>query len=210
MRQNSSTKVKARAKPRQNPNRGSPDPPQFQMQPTFHRRMRFVNEGSSDTSATVTSLDILGALGCISLGGTDGRTISSAFRVKKIEVWATPKSDSDGAWQSAYIEWKNSTSFSKSTRVMDASNSNARPLHISTSPPKLSVCDLWVHGPTVELFSLKVPTGAIVDVIVDFLIADRNEPLAVTFAFTNPPGLMIYGKLDQTSSAAIVQIDRGV
>jgi hypothetical protein len=208
MKSFSSKKAKAGAKPRQNSNRGSGlSPPQFNMQPTNRRRMRFVNEFAGDLNTQITSLDILGALGSIVTGVGTGHSIAASFRIRKVEIWATPKSDSDGAWQSASIEWKNSTSFSKSTKVMDASNSNALPLHISTSPPPLSVCDLWVHGPAVELFHIKVPTGAIIDLIVDYLLADTNEPLVITYASAPTVGRMIYAKLDQTTSNVCPQID---
>lgn len=208
MNHNSSTKAKARAKPRQNPNLRVVDPPSFAMQPTNHRRMRFISTSDGDLNVVIFSVDILAALGAMSMGGTDARTICSSFRIKRIDIWGSPKSDSDGAWQSAVVEWKNSTSFSKSSKVQDASNSNARPLHISTKPPPLSVCDLWVHGPLVELFHMKVPTGAIIDITVDYLLCDRGEPLLISLPSSATTGELQYCRLDFSSSNQITQIDR--
>lgn len=180
------------------------------MQPTNSRRMRFVSAHAGDLETVITSLDILGALGTMTLGGTNAVCISSSFRIKKVEIWASPKSDSDGAWQSAALEWKNSTSFSKSSKVQDASISNARPLHISTTPPPLSICNLWVHGPSVELFTLKVPQGAIVDIILDYLLCDRLECQPITLPTSASNGEVWYLKLDCTSGNQLLQIDRGL
>lgn len=209
MKSYSSKKAKARGKPRQNLSRSTLDPPMFNMQPTNKRRMRFVNQAETDLVVQVSSSDMLGALGVVCIGGLNAQTFCAAFKVKSIELWATPKSDSDGAYQSAYVEWRNSTSFSKSSRVMDASNSNARPLHIHTSPPKDSVCDLWVHGTTVtELFALKVPSGAIIDIVCDYLLCDKNESHAVILPTSASTGEVWYLRLDRTTSASLTQIDR--
>lgn len=213
MRPNSSTKAKAGAKPRQNSNKsGLRDPPQFAMQPTNHRRLRFLNAASSDLYTTIFSGDLIQTLGAISTGtslGADAYTIASSARIKSVDIWAAPKSDSDGAWQSAYVEWKNSTSFSKSTRTEDISISNARPLHVHSKPPSLSVSDLWFHGPDVELFTVKIPQGGILDLVVDYLLCDINEPVLVSLSATEPAGKMVYDKLDKRSSAALIQVDRG-
>lgn len=181
------------------------DPPQMNMQPTNHRKLRFVNQATSDIHEVIFSGQVLASLGAISTSTTEGFCICSSFKIKKIDIWATPKSDSDGAWQSAFIEWKNSTSFSKSTREQDISNSNARPLHLSSSPPKFSVCDFWVHGPAVELFNLKVPTGAIIDISLDYTIADWNEPIEVPLIAPDV-GRMVFVPL----SASLNQPDRNV
>lgn len=207
MKQFSSKKAKARGKPRQNLSRGHRDPPQISMQPVNRRRMRFVNTFTGDVNQVIHSLDILGALGSIATGSGTGHSIASSFRIKSIEIWATPKSDSDGAWQSASVEWRNSTSFSKSSKVQDISNSNARPLHIFTTPPVSSVSDLWVHGPSVELFHLKVPTGAIIDLVVEYLLCDRHETQVITYVTFPAIGTMVYSKLDQTTTSVIPQVD---
>lgn len=204
----SSKKAKARGKPRQNLRSVYRDPPQLQLSPTFHKTLRFVNTAGADVTTPLVSLDMLSALGSIATGTLTGKTICSAFKIKAIEIWATPKSDSDGAYQSAYLEWKNSTSFSKSTRVQDMSNSNARPLHIRSSPPPLSVCDLWIHGPTVEYASLKVPTGAIIDVSVNFQIADSGEPQTVSYAVAGSVGEIRYARLDQSLTNVLTQLDK--
>lgn len=204
-------KAKAGAKPRQNSNRGSPDPPQLSFQPTNRRRMRFHYEGTEDFKTTISSGDIFGALGAIASGENlsfDGYTIVAAARIKSVEIWAAPKSDSDSAFQSAYLEWKNGTSFSKSSRFGDASISNARPLHIFSKPPPLSVSDLWFQSLTINLFDLKLCAGAVIDVTVDYLLADVLETHKITFTQAVAIGAMWYDKLDRTTTSQIRQVDR--
>lgn len=211
MNKYSKSKAMAKSKPRQNSNRGSFDPPQMNMQPTFRRRMRFLNSADVTCQDVIKSIDVLGALGCLATAtniGTESFTIASAARIKSVEIWGAPKSDSTGAWCSAVVEWKNSTSFSKSTRVEDVSISNARPLHVFTKPPKNSVSDLWFHGPAVELFHIKVPPGAIIDLVVEFLICDIKEPLSVTLPAIASEGDMIFTPLNLSSLNCLPQIDR--
>lgn len=210
MNQNSSKKAKANGKPRQNHrNTGSGiDPPQFALQPVFNRRLRFVNAAASTIEEALKSIDMLSALGAIAMGDGNAYAICASFRLKSIEIWATPKSDSDGAWQSAYVEWHNSTSFAKSTKVADASNSNARPLHIFAKPPKDSVCNFWIQGDAVEYLTIKVPTGAIIDFNVQFTMCDLTESRLVLDSDVHPAGSVLYGSVDRSSLSQLVQIDR--
>lgn len=200
----------AKSKPRQNSNRGSQDPPQFNMQPTNRRRLRFISAATESVTDVIHSGDILAALGVFTTGndsGTKTFTIAAAARIKSIEIWAAPKADSSGAWNSAYVEWRNSTAFSKSTKTEDASISNARPLHVFTKPPKESVSNLWFHGMGVELLRIKVPTGSIIDVVCEYLICDKDEPQQVV---TDPitEGHILYLGLNRQSLNCFPQIDR--
>jgi hypothetical protein len=135
-----------------------------------------------------------------------GSAVVQSFKIRKIEIWGAPKSDSDGAWQQAYIDWTNSTSFGSSKRVGDVSISNAKPLHVKSAPPKESVCNFWVQKTGIHYATISFPTGAVIDIHVSYVMADPNvstPQLAIPLFFS--PGQMKYGKLDQSTTATLVQ-----
>ena len=196
MKRISSKKAKAKSKPRQNSNL---DPPQLMAQPVFNRTLRFINSQSGTRDIPLNSLDLFAALGCISLGGSSANCIAYTAKVKRISIWCTPKSDSDGAWQNVAIDWSNSTSFSSNKKVSDASISNARPAHVSSKPPLESVCNFWLQGTSVQYATITCPLGAIVDINVSFTTCDSKGVHTQTIQGVQPLGTFFYGYLDEST-----------
>lgn len=185
--------------------RDESDIPQLQLQPIFQRTLRFVCASSGQHNAPLNSADLLCALGMIASDSNTGHALARTVKVKKIQIWAVPKSDSDGAWQEAYIDWHNSTSFASGFKVGDVSISNARPLHVSSRPPKESVCNFWMQGDSIQYVTVSVPAGAIIDITVNFTMADEATVSQNILAYFTV-GEMRYGKLDQTSGAQLIPV----
>lgn len=183
------------------------DPPQMQTQPVFHRKLRFVSVGPGATQdKTLTSLDLFAALGCVSTGSFQGACLAYTAKVKRISIWCTPKSDSDGAWQHVAIDWHNSTSFASGKKVSDVSISNARPAYVTSTPPEDSVCNLWMQGTNIQYATITVPLGSIVDIDVSFTLPDQN-PHVQTITGVQPVGIMFYGYLDESTGGYLQPTD---
>lgn len=172
------------------------DPPQLDTQPTFNRRLRFVQTNSGQKVIPLTSVDMFNALGFLVDFSTTAYPMAYTFKIKSIEIWASPKSDSDNSWQHASIDWHNSTSFASGKKVSDVSISNARPLHVYSKPPKDSVCNFWIQNTGVQYVTLDVPTGAIVDVVVSYTMADSTTHENVLVGLVDNSPQIYYGYLD--------------
>lgn len=170
------------------------DPPQLDTQPVFSRRLRYVNTSGEQQISALRSGDLFNALGYVQ-EGLNIVPFAYTAKVKLIEIWATPKSDSDDSWQHASIDWHNSTSFASGKKVSDVSISNARPLHVISRPPRDSVCNFWMQAPGIEYCTLDIPRGAIVDIVVNFTLADSvTHATSISQVGTNQN--VYYGRLD--------------
>jgi hypothetical protein len=206
MNKNSKSKAKGR-NPRQK-SIGSLDPPQLDTQPTFFRKLRYIQIGDSQKEISLLSDDLFNALGYMTFtsDGLSKSAIAYTVKVKKIEIWAAPKSDSDGAWQHASIDWHNSTSFASGKKVSDVSISNARPLHVVSKPPRDSVCNFWMQNGGIQYVTISVPVGAIVDIDVSYTMAD-NATHSSTGSTFHPPGYIFYDFLDNTTGGFLQPTD---
>jgi len=194
MKFNSKSKAKGR-NPRQKSN-GSIDPPQMESSPTFSRRLRFQNQGPALTEA-LNALDLMNACGKYSYTSSGLTTAAVAFniKVKKIEIWAAPLSDSTGAFTTASIDWHSSSAFGSGKKVSDSSISNARPLHVVSKPPKDSICGFWMQDPTVQYCTVSIPPGGIIDVLVNYTMPDNAIHSSTNVSFLTV-GNIYYGSLD--------------
>jgi hypothetical protein len=181
-------------------------PPQRQSQPVLSRVLRFVNTASVQVEFQVNSFDLICALGVIPITSSTAYAICKSVKLKRVQIWAAPKSDSDSAHKEAFVDWDTNTSFGCSKRVSDVSMSNAHPLYIDTKPPKEGVSSFWSYGnPVVNLATVSVPTAAVVDVTVNFTMADRSMLLqTISLFFT--VGQISYAKLDQSGTAALMPV----
>jgi hypothetical protein len=183
------------------------DIPQIALQPVYSRILRFVNTADVAITRDFISDDMFGAIGQMAVTTSAAHSIAGSFRVKRIQIWASPKSDSDGAWQEAYVDWVNNTSFGSHKRFGDVSISNAKPLHVNTTPPKESVCNLWIQKTGIYYATMRLPPGAVIDVHVNYTMLDQDKVgVLSTIALFYTVGEMFYGKLDQTGGASLIQV----
>jgi hypothetical protein len=164
--------------------------------PTFSRRLRFQNQGPALTEA-LNALDLMNACGKYSYTSSGLTTAAVAFniKVKKIEIWAAPLSDSTGAFTTASIDWHSSSAFGSGKKVSDSSISNARPLHVVSKPPKDSICGFWMQDPTVQYCTVSIPPGGIIDVLVNYTMPDNAIHSSTNVSFLTV-GNIYYGSLD--------------
>jgi hypothetical protein len=199
MKNNSKSKAKGR-NPRQKSNGGgSMDPPQIETSPTFSRVLRFQNQNSTAISTPLNALDLMNACGKYSYTSS-GLTIAAVaynVKVKKIEIWAAPLSDSTGAFATASLDWHSSSAFGSGKKVSDISVSNARPLHLVSKPPRESICRFWMQDPTVQYVTITVPPGAVIDVHVNYTMPDNDIHSSTNVSFLTV-GRVYYGSLDYT------------
>lgn len=182
------------------------EPPSFLSLPVMHRRLRFRNTATTDQTFIINAIGIFCALGFIpdNLNDRAYACRTKNILIKKIQVWAAPKSDSSDAFKTASIDWHNSTGYCSGKKKSDTSISNTRCLYISSKPPKNSVSNFWIESSNTEIVTLHLPPSAIVDLSVNYTI---NEGLCAYASMSNftigSPVLntVYHGRLDFNSSA---------
>jgi hypothetical protein len=145
-------------------------------------------------SGAITAKQILGALGTVcTFGNTNVRTIANAFRIIKIEAWCTPSVL--GTPISVSINWSGGQ-YDPPFQLSDTSSSN-EPAHFKVTPLPHSTLSFWQTPIVTDLtmFSLNCASGTILDLTVEYLLADESNGLSVTVA-TGTLGAPYYLYLD--------------
>jgi hypothetical protein len=149
--------------------KNSSKPPQIQSNIRVTHKYRFL--ATASMSETISSLDIIGAIGTIGVSTTSVTPFAESFKIKRVSIWSP--APSQGQTSTCSCEWLG-TSQSPSIEVSDSSNSVADVAKISTSPPQNSNAAFWQTPAiaSVNLFTLTTPAGSIVDLDLDFVLAD--------------------------------------
>jgi hypothetical protein len=163
---------------------------------------RFVATGAENP--TITSTNIIGALGCMtSVANNTVTPICESFRIKSLSAWAPPPSQ--GASATVSVEWLG-TSQSPAYEVSDTSNSVTSPAFIHSKPPKESNAAFWQspYLTSVSMFLPIFPAGTIIDLEVELIIKDEaSDTFTITVA-TAVLNTMYYLALDGPSSNNLV------
>jgi len=167
-------------------------PPMFKPNILLTHKYRFTS--TALFSGPITGKQILGSLGTVcTFANTNVRTICSAFRIIKIEAWATPATL--GTPISVSINWAGGQ-YDPPIQISDTSSSN-EPAHFKVTPPPHTSLSFWQTPIVTDLtmFNLNIAAGTILDLTVESLIADESNGLSVTVA-TGTLGAPYYLYLD--------------
>jgi hypothetical protein len=166
----------------------------------YNHRYRFVS--TSGTLTSITNNSILLAAGCFT-ASTNAvvASIAGSYRIRFVEMWCPPSAQGGSATCS--IEWIGSTNGTNNLEVSDTTVSVARPAHVMSVPPRLSLASFWTLGtvsssPITE-FSLIAPVGTIIDVGLDLIMNDDDVGTTGTVT-TAASGATYYLSLDPNAT----------
>jgi hypothetical protein len=172
-------------------------PPQIQSNVRVSHKYRFTS-----TSATPTIIhvgDLLGAAGTIGIVlNSLVATIANGVQLKSVEVWTPPASQ--GASATCSVSWEGALN-AISSEVSDTTMSVATPAHIRAIPPANSQAKFWqnISSISTALFTLIAPPGSVIDVVMNLVLNDDDDPTASFFSptvATAQLGRMYYLALD--------------
>jgi hypothetical protein len=135
----------------------------------FSKTFRFVADAAVNQAIDFTCVRELIGMGYHSALPANGiYRLIDAFRIKRVELFAI---GAIGTSQTVALDWASSNT-GRSTRVSDTSLGMA-PAHVSTVPPANTASAFWQNtNGSVALFTLAVPSGAVVDLTLDIVLVD--------------------------------------
>jgi len=175
-------------------------PPQIESNILVSHKYRFVSTSGTVTQLTPTSL--LCAAG--SVGTVVNTTVTSFFgsvKINRVEIWSPPASQ--GAAVTCSVEWAGSVApFIADREVSDTTVSVARPAHLSTRPPRLSLASFWQTAAATTICAVTAPVGSIIDVHLSLTLYDDNGnvPQATSVVATAVLGTVYYLSLDPNAN----------
>ncbi len=156
---------------------GTSQPRPFQSTFLVSKVIRF--QASAAQTANVTLRD-LGDLWCTATAANAAYQNANAFRVKAVEIWGPPASTLVPVTVSIEFSGLSAGSTGPSREISDTSVGASRVAHIYARPPRDSMASLWQPtNTTAELFSITIPTNAIVDLHITYVVRDDGSALAV-------------------------------
>jgi hypothetical protein len=187
------------------------DIPQIQLLPTFHSILRYRNiETSTDyQDFTLNIKDLLGGIGVIAATTGSANGIARSVLIKRISIYGAPKGDTTDTDCQAFIDWHNSTGFSSGNKKADFSVSNAKPLFLTSKPPRGSISEFWSELNSMTYATVRIPRGGIIDVDVVWKGAESTtNSYVLTLGFT--PGNFYRCKLDFSAGGSPVLLPVGM
>lgn len=178
-------------------------PPALECSPVFGATFRF-DVTNALTSAVVSKANLMAVPGCMgAVVNTTGYTIASAIRIKRIRMWPA-------AGGECGVQWNGSAG-----KMRDESKDVTLPAGITVdrmvelTPPPNSYASMWWEAgeSSVSIMQITSTSGAIIDLLLDFTLANVMSTSAVTFA-TISVGVMTYPPLDGNTTHIMKQLGR--
>lgn len=178
-------------------------PRQFRANPEISHQYRFTS--TAGTAKTITGLLLGGACGVSARTAILGDLMFQMVKVKRVEIWSPPASQ--GAAVTCSILWPISNS-SQPREVSDTTVSTARPAHVVSSPPPLSLASFWTSASSgTNLFTLVAPSGSVIDVWVSLVLGDGPNGGAGTVTLVGATiGGQYYCSLDSGTAAGSIYL----
>lgn len=178
-------------------------PPMLECSPVLGAWFRF-DVTATVTGSTVTKNHLMAVPGCIGVTiNALGYTLASAVRLKRIRAWPA-------AGGEVTLQWNGSAG-----KQRDESKDVTLPTGITVdrmvelSPPPGSYAAMWWEAAetTQSLLMINATQGAIIDVLLDYTLANTLGNLGVTFASISV-GQMVYTYLDGNGSHQLKPLGR--
>lgn len=157
-------------------------PPQYKSQPILRRTLRYVASGVQ-SSVAITPSAICLSLGTIcTVANTTVRGFVGAVRIRRIHLWVG--TSSSGTPANILVNFGSTAAPALDWEVGDETINSSELAYVTAVPPKDSLASFWnVAGSTSTLFSVTSSANCIMQLDLDFILAD-NDPV-VTYAITS-------------------------
>jgi len=130
--------------------------------------------------------------------------ICESVRLKKVEVWAA--NNAGNASNTIQLEWtKTTTTGGPGDTVSDTAVGIMDIARISCKPSPLSLAATWAGTTAQNFMQVTLPQGAIIDIVMDFVLMDTDVPVAVTSAVVGATVGKLYCRaLDNQNAAPVI------
>jgi len=158
--------------------------PMFRSTIRFRHMFRFQSTNtSSSNTLSITRADLLNLVTVGNFSANKLYRIFSGAKLNKIEMrnpGASSVAGSDTELTTGSVEW--TSTYGPSSEISD-SGTPLHPLFITTSPPRQSLASFWSltgFNESDVLMIIVVPSLAIVDLWVEFVMQDGQTPVLLT------------------------------
>jgi hypothetical protein len=140
-------------------------PPPLQVVPGISQKFRF--KAVSNFAGAITVADLIGVMGVMAATTTSAYSIVSSIRVKSVTVF--PPSESGVS--TCFLAWLAGSSGQVKDEALDGSipGGITSTRSLCFKPPAKTLAADWIESSkgTSDVFSLDVPSGSIIDVLLD-------------------------------------------
>jgi hypothetical protein len=179
------------------------DPPMYLSLPSYSVKLRFVCTNTVQADYVLDAGNLCIATGCV-VDTANSRAYAPAnvVKIRKIQIWAAPKSDTTDGVKTASIDWHNSTGYASGKKISDTSVSNARVLYVSSKPPSNSISSFWMELWATQFATVSLPPYAVIDISLTYRCAHStmNYRSISNYISTPASNTLFHGRLDFNSS----------
>ena len=147
------------------------------------------------TNVQVNPVTIGQALGCVATGTTTLASFVSCYRIKKIVLWP-----GNGSFHIEELYWLSTPSAFVKEDVREATNPSGATITgpIQFIPPKGSLASFWINSSVAAnaLFGIQCNTGALIDLHVEFVLANALNGFTAQTTAGASAGSVYYPYLD--------------
>ncbi len=151
----------------------SSHPPKLTSSTVKRQTIRF--QASSAGPTTLTTETVCNML-VVATSATTAYSLISTFRLHRVEIWGPMASNLSPVTVSVEYSGTGANCVGPSAIHSDTSMGSNCPAHVNVGPPPLSTAATWQAyasgGSALNLATLNFPTGAIVDLDVEFVLRD--------------------------------------
>jgi hypothetical protein len=183
--------------------KGTLNPPMLNATITSKHRLRFVNQEA--VNRVITPTEILDLL-CVGITATSASRVCDGMKIELCEAWA---GNTDGAANTVEVEWLNDPSgnYGPGKTISDTSLGYTNIAHVISKPPAGSSAAFWLndtHG-DVGILRFALPAGAVVDLVIQLVLYDNDDPTLVSGAVTGAdPGKFYCRALDNGNATPVM------
>ncbi len=166
--------------------------PQLKSNIRVNHTYRFINTNAATLNVNVTSL--MGIVGtCCNQANATVCGLFNAFKVNRVTIYAAESVA--GTPVTCSVEW---FGFNNSPPIEDSrtSVSTAVPIVLSSKPPPNSLAKFWQTNTGTTLFTIVVPAGSVIDIDLDYMLADTGATFQNFAVTTGSAGAVYYLALD--------------
>jgi hypothetical protein len=180
-------------------------PAQFNSAVRFKHKFRFIS--SAAATFTIQRGDLLALLAVTTLTTTQTRIITGV-KLNQVEMFAVSGGTAllPFAPSTVSVEWLSNNG--PTNEISDSGNA-FEPARVNTSPPRLSLASFWSiqnGNETENLLSMVVTAQTVVDIWVEFVLADGEAPSLITTIASGVTGQLYAGYLDRHVGAGSVMV----
>jgi hypothetical protein len=190
MRRNNS-----RRQPNVQQRRRTINPPQISSNIHYVHKFRF--RSTTDSAVAITENDLFFVAGAMcTVANSACMSIAKAVKLRSVKVWSPPSAQ--GSAVTCSVTWKSTGEGfgSPQLEVSDSSLSVSVPAHVHAVPPAGSIASFWLNTDNDEVMTLVAPTGSIIDVVLEIVLADTGATTTSISVAAGTLGVLYYFPLD--------------